>query len=51
MVTVMLRESASLSPRVVPDAPKLLELRIRGNGSAGKTRTYNPPVNSRMLCH
>jgi hypothetical protein len=20
-------------------------------GSAGKTRTYNPPVNSRMLCH
>ena len=23
----------------------------RFNGSAGKTRTYNPPVNSRMLCH
>ena len=21
------------------------------SGSAGKTRTYNPPVNSRMLCH
>ena len=20
------------------------------NGSSGKTRTYNPPVNSRMLC-
>jgi len=20
-------------------------------GSAGKTRTYNPSVNSRMLCH
>ncbi len=22
----------------------------RKNGSSGKTRTYNPPVNSRMLC-
>ena len=21
------------------------------NGSAGRTRTYNPSVNSRMLCH
>jgi hypothetical protein len=21
------------------------------SGSAGRTRTYNPPVNSRMLCH
>jgi integrase len=21
------------------------------NGSSGRTRTYNPPVNSRMLCH
>jgi len=20
-------------------------------GSSGRTRTYNPPVNSRMLCH
>jgi hypothetical protein len=23
----------------------------KGNGSSGRTRTYNPPVNSRMLCH
>src|ERR1700732_494892 len=23
----------------------------RRNGSSGRTRTYNPPVNSRMLCH
>jgi hypothetical protein len=23
----------------------------RKNGSSGRTRTYNPPVNSRMLCH
>ena len=23
----------------------------QGNGSAGRTRTYNPSVNSRMLCH
>ena len=22
-----------------------------GDGSAGRTRTYNPSVNSRMLCH
>jgi hypothetical protein len=21
------------------------------NGSSGRIRTYNPPVNSRMLCH
>jgi hypothetical protein len=21
------------------------------SGSSGRTRTYNPPVNSRMLCH
>jgi integrase len=26
---------------------KLLKI----NGSSGRTRTYNPPVNSRMLCH
>jgi integrase len=24
---------------------------LQGNGSAGRTRTYNPSVNSRMLCH
>ena len=24
---------------------------LRGIGSAGRTRTYNPSVNSRMLCH
>jgi hypothetical protein len=23
----------------------------KGNGSSGWTRTSNPPVNSRMLCH
>jgi len=27
--------------------PQVLEK----NGSSGRTRTYNPPVNSRMLCH
>ena len=26
-------------------------LRCKMFGSAGKTRTYNPSVNSRMLCH
>ncbi len=24
---------------------------LKRNGSSGRTRTYNPPVNSRMLCH
>ncbi len=24
---------------------------LKKNGSSGRTRTYNPPVNSRMLCH
>jgi hypothetical protein len=24
---------------------------LEKNGSSGRTRTYNPPVNSRMLCH
>ena len=24
---------------------------MKRNGSSGRTRTYNPPVNSRMLCH
>jgi len=23
---------------------------LKKNGSSGRTRTYNPPVNSRMLC-
>ena len=29
----------------------LSELFLRIRGSAGRTRTYNPSVNSRMLCH
>ena len=24
---------------------------LKKNGSSGRTRTYNPSVNSRMLCH
>ena len=24
---------------------------LEKNGSSGRIRTYNPPVNSRMLCH
>jgi len=24
---------------------------LMGFGSSGRTRTYNPSVNSRMLCH
>ena len=30
---------------------ELLPATFVQSGSAGKTRTYNPPVNSRMLCH
>jgi len=30
-----------------PKTPRLRRLR----SSSGRTRTYNPPVNSRMLCH
>jgi hypothetical protein len=28
-----------------------IALTDRKLGSSGRTRTYNPPVNSRMLCH
>ena len=35
-----------------PDAPHDLRASTdQKNGSSGRTRTYNPPVNSRMLCH
>ena len=30
---------------------RALGSRTKENGSSGRTRTYNPPVNSRMLCH
>ena len=30
---------------------KWLEYQIDSSGSSGRTRTYNPSVNSRMLCH
>ena len=32
--------------------PNLDAVRTLGTlGSSGRTRTYNPPVNSRVLCH
>ena len=31
--------------------PRMKGVSPRKNGSSGRTRTYNPPVNSRMLCH
>ena len=31
--------------------PELLPATFVQSGSAGRTRTYNPSVNSRMLCH
>ena len=31
--------------------PELLPTAFVLSGSAGRTRTYNPSVNSRMLCH
>ncbi len=33
------------------DGPKGSIKPMKKNGSSGRTRTYNPPVNSRMLCH
>jgi hypothetical protein len=30
---------------------KLAAIRLKKIGSSGRTRTYNPSVNSRMLCH
>ena len=44
---------AARLPRVV-DEPAFAKFQLpvaKGRGSAGRTRTYNPPVNSRMLCH
>jgi hypothetical protein len=31
--------------------PRVRNVSRRKDGSSGRTRTYNPPVNSRMLCH
>ncbi len=46
---------AALEPAEPPAAssPARHEVKKRQhkNGSSGRTRTYNPPVNSRMLCH
>src|SRR5580704_1418025 len=36
-----------LTQILLSDFPEVQER----NGSSGRTRTYNPPVNSRMLCH
>jgi hypothetical protein len=39
---------------MVPNGSKFVfgELEVLEKyGSSGRTRTYNPPVNSRMLCH
>jgi hypothetical protein len=32
-------------------SPELTPATFARSGSAGRTRTYNPSVNSRMLCH
>jgi hypothetical protein len=35
----------------VPNWVELILQVLEKIGSSGRTRTYNPPVNSRMLCH
>ena len=40
-------QRADRADRGVTDMPDF----VRENGSSGWTRTSNPPVNSRMLCH
>jgi integrase len=50
--TLTLKTAAS-TDRVLPlNTRALAALRATEKiGSSGRTRTYNPPVNSRMLCH
>jgi hypothetical protein len=47
------RKPNSLQPRntTVPSSIAGYLQVAEKNGSSGRTRTYNPPVNSRMLCH
>ena len=40
-------QRADRADRATADMPDF----VRENGSSGWTRTSNPPVNSRMLCH
>jgi hypothetical protein len=40
------REPVAEIPSAARDLPAKQKF-----GSSGRTRTYNPPVNSRMLCH
>ena len=48
------QNSGKTSEAMHPNAPSFpredLQV-LEKNGSSGRTRTYNPPVNSRMLCH
>ena len=42
----------SRSPQSRPRSEmSLCSKSLKKNGSSGRIRTYNPPVNSRMLCH
>jgi hypothetical protein len=45
--TLRVRPTLRVSVLNLPD----LQLIENKKGSSGRTRTYNPPVNSRMLCH
>jgi hypothetical protein len=44
------RTSEATHPNA-PHFPEVVLQVLKKNGSSGRTRTYNPPVNSRMLCH
>ena len=46
---VVIHSSSQLAPSEKP--PQLVESQgLSHTGSSGRIRTYNPPVNSRMLC-
>ena len=44
-------EGAQIWAQSTGDESGKVQQVLEKNGSSGRTRTYNPPVNSRMLCH
>ena len=45
------RSEHATCPKTCPNWKRRTVELLEKNGSSGRTRTYNPPVNSRMLCH
>ena len=47
----VLRQTEKELLSIAKHRPRVRGVSPRKHGSSGRTRTYNPPVNSRMLCH